>query len=87
MISSVESVDEAVALANQSEYSLMAAVWTKDVYNAYGTAARIHSGGCHKRLWWIEVNWCIGSVNINGPTIHTEMGMAGSGVGSLRGLG
>ncbi|KZT66063.1 ALDH-like protein [Daedalea quercina L-15889] len=67
----VDTIDEAVEYANKSDYSLMAAVWTKDVYAAYETAARIHSG----------------TVNINGPTIHTEMGMAGNGVGSLRGLG
>ncbi|EPS95747.1 hypothetical protein FOMPIDRAFT_1131822 [Fomitopsis schrenkii] len=67
----VDTVDEAIEYANKSDYSLMAAVWTKDVYNAYETAARIHSG----------------TVNINGPTVHTEMGMAGNGVGSLRGLG
>ncbi|KAI0731464.1 Aldehyde/histidinol dehydrogenase [Fomitopsis betulina] len=67
----VDTVDEAIEYANKSDYSLMAAVWTKDVYHAYETAARIHSG----------------TVNINGPTVHTEMGMAGNGVGSLRGLG
>ncbi|KAH9929273.1 aldehyde dehydrogenase [Fomitopsis serialis] len=71
IVHAVDTVDEAIEYANKSDYSLMAAVWTKDVYNAYETAGRIHSG----------------TVNINGPTIHTEMGFAGSGVGSLRGLG
>lgn len=78
-----------MALANQSEYSLMAAVWTRDVYNAYEIAARIHSGGSSRRRasGFLMLNQLTGSVNINGPTIHTEMGMAGSGVGSLKGLG
>ncbi|TFY67393.1 hypothetical protein EVJ58_g1663 [Rhodofomes roseus] len=71
IVHSVDTIDEAVEYANKSDYSLMAAVWTKDVYNAYETAGRIHSG----------------TVNINGPTVHTEMGTAGNGVGSLRGLG
>ncbi|KZT66060.1 ALDH-like protein [Daedalea quercina L-15889] len=71
IIHAVDTIDEAVEYANKSDYSLMAAVWTKDVYAAYETAARIHSG----------------TVNINGPTVHTEMGMAGNGFGSLRGLG
>ena len=44
IVHQVDTVDEAVEYANKSDYSLMAAVWTKDVYNAYETAARIHSG-------------------------------------------
>lgn len=44
IVHQVDTVDEAVEYANKSDYSLMAAVWTKDVYNAYEVAARIHSG-------------------------------------------
>jgi acyl-CoA reductase-like NAD-dependent aldehyde dehydrogenase len=40
----VDTVDEAVELANSSDYSLAAAVWTKDVYNAINVAMRIRSG-------------------------------------------
>ena len=40
----VDTVDEAVELANASDYSLVAALWTKDVYNAIGLAMRIRSG-------------------------------------------
>ena len=89
IIHAVDSVDEAVEYANKSEYSLMAAVWTKDVYNAYETAARIHSGqiALADVYQYVYASIATGTVNINGPTVHTEMGMAGSGVGSLRGLG
>jgi acyl-CoA reductase-like NAD-dependent aldehyde dehydrogenase len=40
----VDTIDEAVELANASEYSLSAALWTKDVYNAMNVAMRIRSG-------------------------------------------
>ncbi|KAG6915346.1 hypothetical protein DXG01_012020 [Tephrocybe rancida] len=52
----VDTVDDAVELANASEYSLTAAVWANDVYAAQGVAARVRAG----------------FVNINGSTIHTE---------------
>ena len=40
----VDTIDEAVELANASEYSLSASLWTKDVYNAINVAMRIRSG-------------------------------------------
>ena len=40
----VDTIDEAVELANASDYSLSAALWTKDVYNAINVAMRIRSG-------------------------------------------
>ncbi len=40
----VNTVDEAVELANTSNYSLAASLWTKDVYNAINVAMRIRSG-------------------------------------------
>ena len=40
----VDTVDEAVELANASDYSLVASLWTKDVYNAVNVAMRIRSG-------------------------------------------
>jgi acyl-CoA reductase-like NAD-dependent aldehyde dehydrogenase len=40
----VDTIDEAVELANASDYSLSAALWTNDVYNAINLAMRIHSG-------------------------------------------
>jgi acyl-CoA reductase-like NAD-dependent aldehyde dehydrogenase len=40
----VDTIDEAVELANVSDYSLAASLWTKDVYNAINVAMRIRSG-------------------------------------------
>ena len=40
----VDTIDEAVELANASNYSLSASLWTKDVYNAINVAMRIRSG-------------------------------------------
>lgn len=37
-------MDEAVELANASEYSLAASVWTQDVNNAIDVSARIRAG-------------------------------------------
>jgi acyl-CoA reductase-like NAD-dependent aldehyde dehydrogenase len=44
VVAVVDTIDEAVELANASEYSLTSALWTRDVYNAMDVAARIHSG-------------------------------------------
>ncbi|KAI1793495.1 aldehyde dehydrogenase [Ganoderma leucocontextum] len=52
----VDTVDEAVDLANACDYSLTSAVWTKDIYMAFDVAGRIHAT----------------CANINGPTIHGE---------------
>ncbi|GLB39348.1 putative aldehyde dehydrogenase [Lyophyllum shimeji] len=52
----VDTKEEAVELANDSEYSLTASVWTKDIYAANEVASRIRAG----------------YVNINGSTIHSE---------------
>jgi len=67
-------VDEAVALANDTEYGLSAAVFGRDVGRALGVARRIHSGICH----------------VNGPTVHDEAqmpfgGVKGSGYGRFGG--
>ena len=41
---SVHSDDEAVRLANDTEYGLNASVWTRDVRRGRAIAARIHAG-------------------------------------------
>ncbi|KAG6899940.1 hypothetical protein C0993_005062 [Termitomyces sp. T159_Od127] len=45
----VETVDEAVELANASEYSLTAGVWSNDVYAAQHVATRVRAGA-HRLL-------------------------------------
>lgn len=57
-------VDEAVSLANDTEYGLSAAVFSRDLTRALDVARRIESGICH----------------INGPTVHDEAQMPFGGV-------
>ncbi len=66
--------DEAVTLANDTEYGLSAAVFTRDAARGLRVARRIKSGICH----------------VNGPTVHDEAqmpfgGMKGSGYGRFGG--
>ncbi|RUM22940.1 aldehyde dehydrogenase [Rhizobium vallis] len=66
--------DEAVRIANDTEYGLSASVFSRDVQRAMAVAARIESGICH----------------INGPTVHDEAqmpfgGVKGSGYGQFGG--
>jgi acyl-CoA reductase-like NAD-dependent aldehyde dehydrogenase len=61
----VKSVDEAVAVANDTEYGLSAAVFGRDIQRALAVARRIRSGICH----------------INGPTVGDEAQMPFGGVG------
>jgi acyl-CoA reductase-like NAD-dependent aldehyde dehydrogenase len=65
-ITRVDSVDEAIHLANDSEYGLSAAVFTRDLARGIDVARRIDSGICH----------------INGPTVHDEAQMPFGGVKS-----
>ena len=70
----VKGVDEAVRVANASEYGLSAAVFGRDVLRAFEVAKRVQSGICH----------------INGPTVHDEAqmpfgGTKGSGYGRFGG--
>ncbi|MDO1583308.1 aldehyde dehydrogenase [Rhizobium oryzicola] len=70
----VKDDEEALAIANDTEYGLSAAVYSRDVQRAMAVAARIESGICH----------------INGPTVHDEPqmpfgGVKGSGFGRFGG--
>jgi len=60
----VQGEDEAVRVANESEYGLSAAVFSRDIARALNVAKRIESGICH----------------INGPTVHDEAQMPFGGV-------
>lgn len=57
---------DAIRLANDSEYGLSAAVFTKDTANGLKVARKIKSGICH----------------VNGPTVHDEAQMPFGGVGA-----
>ena len=60
----VQGVEQAIAVANDSEYGLSAAVFGRDAGRALAVAQRIVSGICH----------------VNGPTVHDEAQMPFGGV-------
>ena len=62
----VKDENEAIRVANDTEYGLSSAVFSRDVSRALGVASRIRSGICH----------------INGATVHDEAQMPFGGVGS-----
>jgi benzaldehyde dehydrogenase (NAD) len=57
---------DAIRLANDSDYGLSAAVFTRDTVRGLRVARRVRSGICH----------------INGPTVHDEPQMPFGGVGA-----
>ncbi|MGX5828932.1 aldehyde dehydrogenase [Mesorhizobium sp. 43Arga] len=70
----VKGEDEAVRVANDTEYGLSSAVFSRDIKRAMAVAARIEAGICH----------------INGPTVGDEAqmpfgGIKGSGYGRFGG--
>ncbi|TBZ26574.1 aldehyde dehydrogenase [Rhizobium leguminosarum] len=70
----VSGEEEAIRIANDSEYGLSAAIFSRNVQRAMAVAAQIESGICH----------------INGPTVHDEAqmpfgGVKGSGYGRFGG--
>ena len=60
----VSGVDEAVRVANDTEYGLAAAVFGRDIGRALAVAKRIESGICH----------------VNAPTVHDEPQMPFGGI-------
>jgi acyl-CoA reductase-like NAD-dependent aldehyde dehydrogenase len=65
-ITRAKSVDEAITLANDTEYGLAAALFTRDIARGLELARRIDTGICH----------------VNGPTVHDEAQMPFGGVKS-----
>ncbi|KAH7375534.1 Aldehyde/histidinol dehydrogenase [Plectosphaerella cucumerina] len=63
--------DEAVALANDSDYSLCASVFSHDVMRALAVARRVRAGSCH----------------VNGPTVYIEATLPNGGTGGSSGYG
>lgn len=73
-ITRVKNDEEAICLANQTEYGLSAAVFSRNISRALGVARQIQSGICH----------------INSSTVHDEAqmpfgGVKGSGYGRFGG--
>ncbi|HSI57518.1 MAG TPA: aldehyde dehydrogenase [Ideonella sp.] len=71
----VSGEEEAIRVANDNEYGLSSAVFTRDIARGLNVAKRIESGICH----------------VNGPTVHDEAqmpfgGIKGSGIGRFGGL-
>jgi len=56
VIAVADTIDDLVEMANASEYSLTASVWSQDLATAMSVARRIRSG----------------FPSINGPTVHAE---------------
>jgi acyl-CoA reductase-like NAD-dependent aldehyde dehydrogenase len=70
----VNGVEEAIKVANDTQYGLSAAVFGRDIARAFTVAKQIESGICH----------------VNGPTVHDEAqmpfgGVKGSGYGRFGG--
>ena len=55
----VQDEQEALTVANESEYGLSSAVYSRDTARAWNVAQRLQTGICH----------------INGPTVHDEAEM------------
>jgi len=68
VVGMIRARDEAhaIELANDSEYGLSAAVFTRDIAKGLQVARQIRSGICH----------------VNGPTVHDEAQMPFGGVGA-----
>ena len=60
----VNGDEEALRVANDTEYGLSSAIFSRDIARAWGLAKRVESGICH----------------INGPTVHDEPQMPFGGV-------
>ncbi|KAI1172572.1 aldehyde dehydrogenase domain-containing protein [Nemania sp. FL0916] len=63
--------DEAVGLANNSDYSLSASVFSRDVMRALDVARQVRSGSCH----------------VNNPSVYIAAGTPNGGVGGASGYG
>ncbi|KAF9459102.1 aldehyde dehydrogenase [Collybia nuda] len=67
----VDTIDEAIELANTSEYSLVSSVWTSNMYSAQRISSEVRAG----------------YTDINGPTLHVEATISHIGLGGASGYG
>ncbi|KAJ9640751.1 hypothetical protein H2204_003040 [Knufia peltigerae] len=70
-LSTASSDEEAVEFANNSEFSLCASVFSRDVLRAMEVAKRVRAGSCH----------------VNGPTVYIEATLPNGGTGGASGYG
>lgn len=70
-ITRVESEAEAIEIANGTEYTLCASVFTRDVLRGMEVARGIRAGSCH----------------VNGPTVYIEPTLPNGGTGGRSGYG
>ena len=80
----IESDDEAIKLANDTEYGLTAAIYTRDLTRGFKLASRIHSGydqivHC-SHLLLTKKHGYSSAVHINSPTIQDEPTLPHGGV-------
>ncbi|KAF9487569.1 ALDH-like protein [Pleurotus eryngii] len=68
---SVNTIDDAVEMANATTYSLSAALWTTNVHSVMAVAPRIRAG----------------VTSVNGPTFHSEAYVGVVGLGGSSGYG
>lgn len=66
-----EDIEDAVKMANDSEYSLIAGFWTSNLHEAMKYAPQLRAG----------------SVQVNGSTIHIEPTFGNAGLGGASGYG
>ncbi len=71
ILSEFETDEEAVASANDSEFSLCASVFSRDFMRALDIAKQVRAGSCH----------------INGPTVYVEATLPNGGTGGSSGYG
>jgi len=71
LLSEFDTDEEAVAQANNTEFSLCASVFSKDIMRAMDVARQIRAGSCH----------------INGPTVYVEAPLPNGGTGGSSGYG
>lgn len=66
-----ETDDGAIALANDSDFSLCASIFSRDIVHALDLAKEVRAGSCH----------------VNGPTVYIEATLPNGGVGGSSGYG
>ncbi|KAF9003380.1 aldehyde dehydrogenase domain-containing protein [Cyathus striatus] len=71
VVATYTTVDEAIELANSTEYSLAAAVWSSDLDEGQKVASRIRAG----------------TTTVNGSTLHAEPSIGFAGLGGASGYG